>query len=109
MSAAQRTGGHLHGYLSLGWLEGESLGAGAVSTGFRVSVGWPLTSPGFDDIPGSLFAPVSVPGLAGRATLPRVSLVEPALAPVSVPEVVGLLGVAGVVGLVLVSSAAGVS
>ena len=103
-----------------------------MSTGFCVSVGWPLTSPGRDDIPGSFVAPLA--GLAGRATLPevpwsalpeapgllRVSVAEPELVdpvvaepallePVSVPEVVGLLGVAGVVGLVLVSSADGVS
>jgi hypothetical protein len=50
---------------------------GAVSTGFCVSVGCPLTSPGFDvDMPGSVrFVPVAelsvlVEGLAGRATLP---------------------------------------
>ncbi len=134
-SGKLRTGCPLHNvpeeawttaYLLLGW----SAGAGAVSTGFCVSVGWPLTSPGRDDIPGSFVAPLA--GLAGRAlpevpwsALPeapgllRVSVAdpevvdpvvaEPLLEPVSVPEVVGLLGVAGVVGLVLVSSAAGVS
>jgi hypothetical protein len=108
-----------------------------VSTGFCVSVGWPLTSPGRDDMPGSLVVPLE--GLAGRATLPdapwsavpevlgvvRVSLAEPLplepvvlepvllesllLAPVSVPEVVGLLGAAGVVEVVLFSSRGGVS
>ena len=137
-SGKLRTGCPLHNvpeeacttaYLLLGW----SAGAGAVSTGFCVSVGWPLTSPGRDDIPGSFVVPLE--GLGGRATLPevpwsallpeapgllRVSVAEPELVdpvvaepallePVSVPEVVELLGVAGVVGLVLVSSAAGVS
>ena len=112
----------------MGWFE-ESLGAVSiglsVSTGLLVSVGCPLTSPGFEDIPGSLLG-VSFEGLglAGRATLPevplseleeepalsRVSLVEPLLLePVSVPEVVGLAGEAGVVGLALVSSEGGVS
>jgi hypothetical protein len=105
----------------LGWFE---LSLGAVSIGLAVSVGWPLTSPGFEDIPGSLLG-VSLEGLglAGRDTLPavpwsvleeepalpRVSLAEPLLLePVSVPEVVGLAGEAGVVGLALVSSEGGV-
>src|SRR5207248_8311762 len=50
---------------------GDDLSVGAVSTGFCVSVGWPVTSPGFD-IPGSLVAGVSPVGEgdAGRATLP---------------------------------------
>ena len=104
-----------------------------LSTGFCVSVGWPVTSPGRDDMPGSLLVPLLssvVLGVEGRATLPAVSLelgeltpprvsvvgaglvpTAPPLfaAPVSVPDVVGLLGEAGVVGLVLLSSAGGVS
>lgn len=57
-----------------GWLVGWSL-----STGFCVSVGWPVTSPGFDDIPGSLADPLPVVepvsglvvlGAAGCCTLP---------------------------------------
>ena len=141
-SGKLRTGCPLHNvpedarptaYLLFGW----SVGAGAVSTGFCVSVGWPLTSPGREDMPGSLVVPLD--GLAGRATLPdvpwsalpevlglvRVSVAEPPLVepvllepallepvlvePVSVPEVVGLLGAAGVVELVLFSSTGGVS
>jgi len=56
-------------YRSFGWLP-----EGAVSTGFCVSVGWPVTSPGRDDMPGSLLAPLSsvVLGAGGRATLPGV-------------------------------------
>lgn len=124
-----------------------SLGAGAVSTGFCVSVGWPVTSPGREDMPGSLDVPWSpvVLGAAGREMLPELpwslelpvalplvslplvvpELVEPELEPpmvplepelvpsepllfASLPEVVES-GAAGVVGLVFVSSAAGVS
>jgi len=111
------------GYRSFGWLpeEGESPGAGAVSTGFWVSVGWPVTSPGRDDMPGSLLPSFVGLGLAGRETLPeeaesvleapgpvRVSVADPAPEPVSVPEVVGLFGAAGLAGLVFVSSAFGV-
>jgi hypothetical protein len=127
-------------------LDGLSPGAGAVSTGFWVSVGWPVTSPGREDMPGSLDVPWSpvVPGAAGREMLPELpwslelpvalplvvpELVEPVLdpteplvpelvpseplllEPVSVPDVVELVepGAAGVVGLVLLSSAGGVS
>src|SRR6267378_2065096 len=54
-------------YRSFGWLP-----EGAVSAGFCVSVGWPVTSPGRDDIPGSLFASLPVLGAGGRATLPDV-------------------------------------
>ena len=103
------------------------------STGFCVSVGCPVTSPGRDDIPGSRLVPLLssvVLGAEGRATLPAVSWPElgeltpprvsvwgaglvPMLSlfdePVSVPEVVGLFGDAGVVGLVFVSSDEGVS
>jgi hypothetical protein len=94
-----------------------SPGAGAVSTGFCVSVGWPVTSPGREDMPGSLDVPWSpvVLGAAGRATLPEApwSLELPValplvLEPVSEPEVLES-GAAGVAGLVLLSSAAGVS
>jgi hypothetical protein len=68
--------------------------AGAVSTGFCVSVGCPLTSPGREDIPGSLagaFASSVGLGAGGRATLPgavagseveglvRVSVADPLL------------------------------
>jgi len=46
------------GYRSFGWLlDGLSEGAGAVSTGFCVSVGWPVTSPGREDMPGSFEVP----------------------------------------------------
>ena len=66
-----------------------------MSIGFWVSVGWPLTSPGFDDMPGSFLASV-VEGLAGRATLPDApgscDGETVAVEPLSVPEVVGLLG-----------------
>jgi hypothetical protein len=85
-------------------------GDSALSTGFCVSVGWPVTSPGREDMPGSRLVPLlSSVGLGaeGRATLPLVSLLF--AEPVSVPDVVGLFGDAGVVGLVLLSSAAGVS
>jgi hypothetical protein len=95
------------GYL----LFGGSFASGAVSIGFSVLVGCPLTSPGREDMPGSLFT--SLDGFAGRATLPELSLSEEEpvvlLAPVSVPEVVGLAGEVGEVGLVFVSSAGGVS
>src|SRR5712664_761350 len=69
---AQRSGGPPAleaAYRSFGWLP-----EGAVSTGFCVSVGWPVTSPGCEDIPGSLLAPLSwgVLGAGGRATLPGV-------------------------------------
>ena len=96
-----------------------------MSAGFCVSVGCPVTSPGFEDIPGSFAGPLASSvglGLAGRETLPalpvsveepalpRVSLAEPLwLEPVSVPEVVGFDGEAGVAGLAFVSSAGGVS
>ena len=72
-----------------GLLEGLSPGFGAVSTGFCVSVGWPVTSPGFEDMPGSVVVPWSplVLGAAGRATLPEVPwsalpLLEPVAEPV---------------------------
>jgi hypothetical protein len=77
-SGKMRTRGSVHNgrrttrpeatYRSFGWLP-----EGAVSTGFWVSVGWPVTSPGRDDMPGSLFVPLSsVLGAGGRATLPAV-------------------------------------
>jgi hypothetical protein len=55
--------------LSFGWLP-----EGALSTGFCVSVGWPVTSPGRDDIPGSFAGLLSsvVLGAGGRATLPAL-------------------------------------
>ena len=63
-------------YLPGGWLVGWSL-----STGFCVSVGWPVTSPGFDDMPGSLAGALPLPvvepvsgavvlGAAGCCALP---------------------------------------
>ena len=70
-----------------------SPGAGAVSTGFCVSVGWPVTSPGREDMPGSVAVPWSplVLGAAGREMLPELPwsvvalpLVEPE------PDVLGL-------------------
>jgi hypothetical protein len=86
----------------------ESPGAGAVSVGFPVSAGWPLTSPGRDDMPGSFF--VSLVGLAGRATLPDAPWsAGGGRLRVSVAEVVGMLGAAGVVELVLFWSTGGVS
>jgi len=75
-------------------------------------------------MPGSFAVPVPVEvpvaGAGGRATLPLAEVSDddeplpvadplPLAAPVSVPDVVGLLGDAEVVGLVLVSSADGVS
>src|SRR6202022_3877260 len=69
---AQRSGGppaFKAAYRSFGWLP-----EGAVSTGFWGSVGWPVTSPGREDVPGSLLAPLSVLGAGGRATLPRARL-----------------------------------
>ncbi len=98
-----------------GLLDGLELGDGAVSTGFCVSVGWPVTSPGFDegDMPGSLRV-VPVEGDAGRETLPLVSelplLLEPvSLVPDALPEEAPEFGLAGVVGLVFVSFDDGVS
>ncbi len=99
-----------------------------MSTGFCVSVGWPVTSPGREDMPGSfagLLVSSVVLGFAGRATLPeapvsvedeepalpRVSDVEPVL-PVAeplLPEPGEASGDAGVAGFVFVSSAGGVS
>jgi hypothetical protein len=126
------------GYRSFGWPLGEAAGS-LLSAGFCVSVGWPVTSPGREDIPGSRLVPLLssvVLGLAGRATLPdelvsvegltlpRVSVAEPEVAepvldePVlDVPELVDPVpdvplapcGAEGEAGLVFVSSADGVS
>ena len=66
-----------------GYLLGDWLVGWFWSIGFCVSVGWPVTSPGFDDIPGSLLGalpvvePVSgvvVLGAAGCCTLSDGSL-----------------------------------
>src|SRR5207248_3083228 len=114
--AAQRPGERLlvaADQRSFGCPMGEEAGS-FVSVGFCASVGWPVTSPGRDDMPGSRLVPLLssvVLGLAGRATLPaepwsaggltlpRVSFVVPVV----------LCGADGDAGLVFVSSADGVS